>query len=121
VPESCLLDGEDADLPYPATQGAALFDYLKQSPNELTIRQGDVLLITKKYHHWLLAENAGDTGWVPSSYVRFAKATTGGAAEGTAAVASNTSAAGGREAISHGGPSSADMRSPVGSQGVGGV
>ncbi|TPX61433.1 hypothetical protein SpCBS45565_g07251 [Spizellomyces sp. 'palustris'] len=75
VPEGCLAQSERDDFktaedPGVATQkGVALYDYTKISPNELSIKKGDQLLVRNKYEHWLLAECRGESGWVPSCYV----------------------------------------------------
>ncbi|KAI9102030.1 hypothetical protein DFS34DRAFT_647813 [Phlyctochytrium arcticum] len=75
VPEGCLAQTEGDDVreseePVTSTQhGVVLYDYTKISPNELSIKKGDHLLIRNKYEHWLLAVCQGDSGWVPSCYV----------------------------------------------------
>ncbi|KAL2911526.1 hypothetical protein HK105_209015 [Polyrhizophydium stewartii] len=74
VPAGCLLESRGSEGGQIDTQdlnqpGMALFDYEKNSPNELTIRKGDALVVHRKYQHWLLAECNGDQGWVPSCYV----------------------------------------------------
>nr|KAJ3420396.1 Adaptor for signal transduction [Polyrhizophydium stewartii] len=71
VPAGCLLESRGSEGGQIDTQdlnqpGMALFDYEKNSPNELTIRKGDALVVHRKYQHWLLAECNGDQGWVPS-------------------------------------------------------
>ncbi|TPX43342.1 hypothetical protein SeMB42_g04761 [Synchytrium endobioticum] len=80
VPEGCLLEENDhnslnssndttlaaTDLP---RKGLALDDYVRMSPNEMSVRRGDVLIVQKKYRHWVLAEHGGRRGWVPSCYV----------------------------------------------------
>ncbi|KAI9144248.1 ras association (RalGDS/AF-6) domain-containing protein [Paraphysoderma sedebokerense] len=74
VPMGCLLEDTDTDQfkvgdgKGPA-RGYALYDYAKIGPNELSIRKGDVLMVHKKYQHWLLADCNSRTGWVPSCYV----------------------------------------------------
>ena len=53
----------------PVQKGVALYDYDAVGGNELSIKKDDVLLVLRKFQHWLLAENQGAQGWVPSCYV----------------------------------------------------
>ncbi len=69
VPSACLLDG-DQEEDQTGEKGIAIFDYTKNSSNELTVHKGDELVIFRKYNHWLLAECKGQTGWVPSCYIK---------------------------------------------------
>ena len=82
VPQGCLLneteqDGIQSDGTNSALLsaselpriGIALDDYLRMSPNEMNVKRGDVLMVQKRYRHWVLAENGGRRGWIPSCYV----------------------------------------------------
>jgi hypothetical protein len=68
VPAGCLMASEQEE-DTGSSQGTALFDYNAVGANELSIKKGDLLIVHKKYQHWLLAENQGVQGWVPSCYV----------------------------------------------------
>ncbi|KAJ3123079.1 Adaptor for signal transduction [Nowakowskiella sp. JEL0407] len=90
VPAGCLMENvEDETRENTETQveantssaiednkpqrGVVLYDYQTQSANELNIKKGDNLIITKRYQHWVLAENNGLRGWVPLCYVSMVK------------------------------------------------
>ncbi|KAI8806401.1 ras association (RalGDS/AF-6) domain-containing protein [Cladochytrium replicatum] len=65
--------GEVGEIMTPQ-RGVVLYDYVSNnSPNELSIKKGDELIITKKYQHWLLADYKDQKGWVPSCYVSLAE------------------------------------------------
>ena len=70
VPSGCLLEDPDNDI-YNATvaSGMATFDYQKVGPNEISMRNGDIVMIKKKYQHWLYVDVNGNTGFVPLCYV----------------------------------------------------
>ncbi|TPX34403.1 hypothetical protein SmJEL517_g02976 [Synchytrium microbalum] len=72
VPEGCLLseNEEEGDaMEVLPRVGKALDDYAPMSPNELSVKRGEVLTCVKKYRHWVLAESNGHRGWLPSCYV----------------------------------------------------
>lgn len=76
VPASCLMESEEREEHFSAKNSASsqitgivIYDYKKISPNEMSIKSGDQLVIHKKYNHWLLAECNDQRGWVPSCYV----------------------------------------------------
>lgn len=81
VPGGCLLEDEgppkdDLDTTFSrgdkrVLTGVVLYDFDKITPNELTVRKGNVLVIHKVYMHWILADVNNKRGWVPSSYVSF--------------------------------------------------
>eukprot|EP00835_Amoeboradix_gromovi_P006779 NODE_884_length_3465_cov_0.227867.p1 type:complete len:512 gc:universal NODE_884_length_3465_cov_0.227867:3312-1777(-) len=70
VPSGCLLEDPDNDI-YNSTvaTGIASFDYQKVGPNEISMRNGDVVHIKKKYQHWLYVKVNEDIGFVPLCYV----------------------------------------------------
>ncbi|KAJ3093069.1 Adaptor for signal transduction [Quaeritorhiza haematococci] len=77
IPAGCLLESEDredeeVDTSVPQ-KGIVLYDYNKISPNEVSIKRGDMLIIHKKYQHWLLVDCNDQRGWVPSCYVSINK------------------------------------------------
>lgn len=62
-------DTDDDNNSNKVMHGIALYDHNRTSPNELSIRKGDTLIILEKYQDWLLADLADQRGWVPSCYV----------------------------------------------------
>jgi hypothetical protein len=76
APANCLLEISEAEdmnserfeetVP---SKGLVIYEYKKLGPNELSVNEGDSLLVYRKYQHWLLAEKDGVRGWVPFSYV----------------------------------------------------
>jgi hypothetical protein len=53
--------------PFKAT---ALYDFQAAETIELSFKEGDVLLITKKKGHWWVAELNGKTGLVPPNFLK---------------------------------------------------
>ncbi len=63
-------DGPESPSSPPFQKGTALVDFTRTSPNQVSVRKGEVFVVEKKFTHWSLVEINGQRGWVPTNVIQ---------------------------------------------------